>query len=183
MIAPSFLWSVPASLAAAVSVCDHRMKGRASGPGIGPHQGLSSYRPASVDGRVPASQRLVMERSGGGQEPDDASQTQVGVRMSNTWDKWQKSRILVGPGKSDSQQKIRTQGSCGAWLWPLPLGTDRVGAVISHHCLSTAYYVSGTAVDSSFVTLVNKTDKNPFLKELALSREEKNEGKEKIKEK
>lgn len=83
---------------------------------------------------------------------NDASRIQVGVRMSKMWDKWQKSRILVGPGKSDSQQKIRTQGSCGAWLWPLPLGTDRVGAVISNHYLSTAYYVSGTAVNSSFVT-------------------------------
>lgn len=50
-------------------------------------------------------------------------------------------------------------------------------------CLLSAYYVSGTIVNTSFVTLENKTDKNLSLKELTLSREEKNKGKEKIKEK
>lgn len=82
-----------------------------------------------------------------------------------------------------ASRRSGTHGRCGEWLWPLPLGTYRLGAIISNNYLSIAYYVSGTVVDSSFVTLVNKTDKNPFLKELTLSREDKNKGKEKIKEK
>lgn len=51
------------------------------------------------------------------------------------------------------------------------------------YLLSADDDVSRTAVETSVITFVNKTDKNPSLEELTLSWEKENKGKEKIKEK
>lgn len=86
--------------------------------------------------------------------------------------------ILWGQEKVTTSRRSEIHDRSGKCLWPLPLGMLQ-GRGYNHSINVDRVPI----INTSFVTLVNKTNKNPSLKEPTHSREEKNKGEEKIKEK